>query len=90
MSVYRAARAHVQVMLLVTAMGALFVIAVDALMGHSTWAFAIVIVVLIALNTRIWRYDCPKCGSNLFMRGVLPLPWPNATCSECGTDLTAG
>ena len=55
MSVYRAARAHVQVMLLVTALGALFVIAVDALLDHSTWAFAIVIVVLIALNTRIWR-----------------------------------
>ena len=89
MTVYRRARRHVQVMLLNTILGAAFVIAVDRFFGHSTWAFALVIIVLIALNTRIWRYDCPTCGSNLFLRSGFPMPWPNARCSQCGTDLAA-
>ena len=87
MTIYQRAKRHVRLMLLNVGLGAVFVILVDRFFGHSTWAFAIVIVVLIALNTRIWRYDCPRCDSNLFMRGGFPFPVPNRTCSQCGLDL---
>lgn len=87
MTVYQRAMRHVRLMLLNVAVGAAFVVAVDRWFGHSTWAFAIVIVVLLAINFRLWRYACPQCGSNLFMRSWIILPWPNAKCDNCGKDL---
>ena len=87
MTVYQRAMRHVRLMLLNVGLGAIFIIAVERFYGHSTWAFAIVAVVLIAINFRLWRYACPRCGSNLFMRRVLIMPWPNRVCSQCGLDL---
>ena len=87
MTVYQRAMRHVRLMLLNVGLGAAFIIAVERFYGHSTWAFAVVAVVLIAINFRLWRYDCPRCGSNLFMRKVFIMPWPNATCSQCGLRL---
>ncbi|MFN3388581.1 MAG: hypothetical protein ACK40O_06575 [Allosphingosinicella sp.] len=34
-------------------------------------------------------FRCPRCGKNLFMKGIMSVPWPAARCRRCGTDLTA-
>ena len=88
MTVYEAARRHALKMLVGVAIGFLFVIAVDQWIGHSSIAFAIVIFGLFMANIGILGFNCPTCGSNLFFRGPLMLPWPNKTCNRCGTDLT--
>tara|TARA_B100001179_G_scaffold217713_1_gene189805 strand:- start:806 stop:1081 length:276 start_codon:yes stop_codon:yes gene_type:complete len=88
MTVYEAARRHALKMLAGVGIGFLFIIAVDAWIGHSSVAFAIVIFMLFMANIGILGFNCPNCGSNLFFRRALMLPWPNKTCSRCGADLT--
>lgn len=88
MSIYHRARRHALKMLAGVAIGVVFIIAVDAWIGHSSVAFAIVIFGLFMANIGILGFNCPNCRSNLFYRGWLVLPWPNKTCSRCETDLT--
>ncbi|ANU07782.1 hypothetical protein [Paraurantiacibacter namhicola] len=88
MKIYEDARRHALTMFGILAMGVLFVIAVERIVGHSSIAFAVVAVALIIANRRSARYNCPRCGSNLFWHGWLPMPWPNSTCSKCELDLT--
>jgi len=53
--------------------------------GHP--AFVTGAIFLMLLNLRHFAYCCPNCGSNLFYRGIIAMPWPNRTCSKCGTVL---
>jgi hypothetical protein len=87
MNAYAAARRHTLLMLANTMFGFLFIVITDRYLGHSTIAFAIVIVILFLFNLGLWKHNCPRCGSNLFMRGRLPLPWPNRHCSDCSLPL---
>lgn len=87
MTMYRLAVRHAQLMLFALLATFLFVITIDRMVGHSTWAFAVAIVVLIAANARMRHFNCPQCGKNLFFRGILVVPWPNKTCAKCGFDL---
>ncbi|QYU70419.1 hypothetical protein J4558_10005 [Leptolyngbya sp. 15MV] len=87
MTVYRAAAGHVRLLLAVTALGVVLTIAYERQFGHSVIPFIATSLVLIALNRRISRFNCPRCGSNLFLRKGWAWPWPNKVCSECGLDL---
>lgn len=87
MTVYRAALAHVALLLGITAIGFVVAIATERGGGHSTIPFALTALALLAVNTRLGRFTCPRCGSNLFVRGRIALPWPNRTCSNCQLDL---
>ncbi|MEM7664263.1 MAG: hypothetical protein AAF250_00270 [Pseudomonadota bacterium] len=87
MSLYAKARSHAWRMLLALILAIAFVLVVDRFYGHSTIAFALAIVGLVAANTRMLSYNCPTCGKNLFFRGVLVVPWPNRVCGKCGTEL---
>jgi len=49
--------------------------------------FAIFAVVGFILMTRLLVFKCPKCGSNLFQRGPVFMPWPNKVCGKCGSQL---
>ena len=69
--------------------GVAFVVMVDRLIDRPGIAFAVVVVTLIALNSRVMSYNCPRCGSNLFFRNWFTLPWPNKVCSRCGLPLKA-
>ena len=44
-------------------------------------------MILLLINLRIGRYNCPRCRSNLFLRKGFAWPWPNKVCSECGLNL---
>lgn len=72
------------------ALAVLLVLAVDRFYGHSTFAFAAAIVLLIVANAPMLRFNCPKCGKNAFFRGPFVVPWPNRICTRCGEDLAAG
>jgi predicted RNA-binding Zn-ribbon protein involved in translation (DUF1610 family) len=74
-------------MLGVLALAVLLVLATDRFYGHSSIAFAAAIIMLIVANAPMLRFNCPKCGKNAFFRGPLVVPWPNRTCTRCGTDL---
>lgn len=74
-------------MLGVTAAAVLVVVATDRLYGHSSFAFAAAIMLLILANAPMLRLNCPRCGKNAFFRGVLVVLWPNRTCTRCGLDL---
>ena len=87
MTLYRLAVRHMQLMLFATLAAFMFVITVDRWVGHSSWAFAVAILLLVVVNARIRHFNCPNCGKNLFFRGMSILPWPNKVCSNCGTDL---
>ena len=87
MSVYEAAKRHAWLMWGLLAIGTAFIIAMDQLVGHSDLAFAVVVFALLVSNMRILAFRCPNCGSNLFFRKYLVLPWPNRTCSRCGRPL---
>ena len=87
MSVYERAVRHALMMAGVVFACAAFVVLVDQVYGHSTLAFAASIFVLLIANVRMLRFNCPRCGSNLFLHGWLALPWPNRTCSRCGLEL---
>jgi len=86
-TVYRAAAGHVRLLLAVTALGVIMTIAFERQFGHSTIPFAVTSIALLALNLRIRRFNCPRCGSNLFLRKGWAWPWPNKVCSECRLDL---
>jgi predicted RNA-binding Zn-ribbon protein involved in translation (DUF1610 family) len=66
----------------------LFVLVIDTYLGHSTLAFGAAIVGLVIANARMLTFNCPKCGKNLFFRGIFVVPWPNRLCGRCGTKLT--
>lgn len=87
MSVYERARRHALWMAGALLVSVLFVVVVDRYYGHSTIAFAFAIVGLIAANRLMLSYNCPRCGKNLFFRGIFVVPWPNRTCGKCGLDL---
>lgn len=89
MTIYRLAVRHAQLMLFATLAAFLFVITVDKWLGHSTWAFAVAVLMLIFVNARMRLFNCPCCGKNLFFRGIVIVPWPNKVCGSCGTDLDA-
>lgn len=74
-------------MLGVLTLAVLLVVAVDRSYGHSTLAFAAAIMMLIIANAPMLRFNCESCGKNAFFRGVFVVPWPNRTCTRCGTDL---
>jgi predicted RNA-binding Zn-ribbon protein involved in translation (DUF1610 family) len=86
-SVYRQAAGHVRLLLAVTALGVVVTIAFERQFGHSLIPFIATSLLLVALNARISRFNCPRCGSNLFLRRGWAWPWPNKLCSECGLDL---
>jgi ribosomal protein S27AE len=71
----------------VLVLAVLLVLTVDRLWGHSSLAFAAAIVMLVLANAPMLRFNCPTCGKNAFFRGVFVVPWPNRTCTRCGTDL---
>lgn len=73
----------------VLALAVLLVLAVDRLYGHSTFAFAAAIVLLLVANAPMLRFNCGHCGKNAFFRGVFVVPWPNRACTRCGLDLDA-
>jgi ribosomal protein S27AE len=87
MSVYHRARRHALLMgwALLGTIG--FVVASDLVFGHSVIAFTIAVAALVVLNLPILRFNCPRCGTNLFFRGVVLLPWPRRTCGKCGLAL---
>nr|WP_298928427.1 hypothetical protein [uncultured Erythrobacter sp.] len=89
MTVYEAASAHAKRMLAALVVSILFVLVIDRFFGHSTIAFAIAIIGLVAANRPMLRLNCPTCGKNLFFRGMFVVPWPNKVCGKCGTDLAA-
>ena len=74
-------------MLIALALAIAFVLTIDITFGHSTIAFAIAIVALVAANVRMLSYNCPNCGKNLFFRGMFVVPWPNRVCGQCGEQL---
>ena len=87
MNVYEAARRHAWFMAGALALAILFVVTVERFFGHSTIAFGIAIVGLVAANRRMLGFNCPECGRNLFFRGIFVVPWPNRVCARCGTVL---
>jgi len=88
MSVYERALRHARFMAGALVLAILFVLVIDRFFGHSTIGFGIAIVGLVIANSRMLSFNCPKCGKNLFFRGVFVVPWPNRICDKCGTDLT--
>ena len=87
MTVYDRASRHAWWMLGALTVAVLFVAVVDRFYGHSTLAFAAAIVGLVFANRRMLSYNCPRCGKNLFFRGLFVVPWPNRTCTACGAEL---
>ena len=86
-SLYSRARLHAWRMLASLIIAITFVLAVDIFYGHSTIAFAVAIVGLVAMNVPMLGFNCPTCGKNLFFRGMFVVPWPNRVCGKCGTQL---
>lgn len=86
-TVYSRARRHAQRMLAWLIIAITFVLAVDIFYGHSAIAFALAIIGLVAMNVPMLRFNCPRCGKNLFFRGIFVVPWPNRTCGKCGLEL---
>ncbi|MBV7266863.1 hypothetical protein [Erythrobacter ani] len=89
MSLFARAKQHAWRMAVATMMAILFVLAIDMIYGHSTVAFAIAIVALIWLNMPMLRFNCPRCGYNIFFRGMIVIPWPRRECGKCGLQLDA-
>lgn len=87
MKVYAKARQHAWRMMAALALAIAFVMLVDRFYGHSTLAFALAIVGLVAMNAPMLGFNCPRCEKNLFFRGVFVVPWPNRTCGQCGLAL---
>ena len=76
-------------MLGVVGFGVLLVVTVDRLYGHSNIAFAAAILLLLITNAPMLRFNCPRCGKNVFFRGRFAVFWPNRNCTRCGLDLDA-
>lgn len=89
MTTYEHARRHAWWMAGALLVAVLFVAVVEQFFGHSSIAFGLAIVGLIAANRRMLSMNCPSCGKNLFFRGIFVVPWPNRVCRRCGTDLAA-
>lgn len=89
MTVYHAAMSHVRVLLGITFAGVGATILTDRFYDHSIIPFAVTALVLFYANRRLGSFACPRCGSNLFVRGMIALPWPNKVCSRCGLDLAS-
>ncbi|MEP3422163.1 MAG: hypothetical protein ABJN35_10550 [Erythrobacter sp.] len=87
-SIYERARRHAWFMAGALALAILFVVVVERFFGHSSIAFGVAIVGLVAANARMLKFNCPTCDKNLFFRGMFVVPWPNRQCSKCGTDVT--
>lgn len=87
MSLYARARRHALQMAYALLGSIVFVIAVDQVYGHSSIAFAIAVFALIWLNMPMLRFNCPRCGFNIFFRGMILLPWPRRSCGKCGLQL---
>ena len=87
MSVYERARRHAWFMAGALALSILFVVVVERFFGHSSLAFGVAIVGLVAANSAMLRLNCPQCGKNLFFRGIFVVPWPNRVCGRCGNAL---
>jgi hypothetical protein len=90
MSLYARARTHAWRMLAALILAITFVLLMDRLCGHSTIAFALAIIGLVAVNAPMLGFNCPTCGKNLFFRGVFVVPWPNRVCGKCGAALDRG
>lgn len=88
MSLYESARRHAWFMAAALGLSIAFVLTVERFVGHSTLAFAVAIVGLVLANARMLGFNCPTCGKNMFFRGMFVVPWPNRTCTKCGSDLT--
>ncbi len=87
MTVYSLAVRHARLMGAAMLAAFLFVITIDRMIGHTSWAFAAAIIMLVLVNARMRLFNCPKCGKNLFFRGIFAVPWPNRTCTKCGLEL---
>lgn len=87
MTVYDRARRHAYLMGLALLGTIGFVVASDIVFGHSVIAFTIAVFVLVVLNLPMLRINCPRCGTNVFFRGMVLLPWPRRTCGKCGLAL---
>ena len=87
MSIYARAARHAWWMLGALVVAILFVAVIDRYFGHSTIAFALAILGLVAANRQMLRFNCPRCGKNLFFRGLFVVPWPNRVCGKCGLEL---
>jgi hypothetical protein len=74
-------------MLTVLMLAVLLVAVVDRFYGHSKFAFAAAIVLLVVANTPMLRFNCQQCSKNAFFRGIFVIPWPNRVCTRCGDDL---
>ena len=88
MSLYERAKRHALWMLGSLVVAILFVVVVDRYFGHSSIAFAIAIVGLVAANRQMLRFNCPRCDKNVFFRGIFVVLWPNKVCGRCGLDLS--
>ncbi len=88
MSLFERASRHAWFMVGALALAFLFVVVVDQYFGHSSIAFGIAIVGLVAANARMLMFNCQTCGKNVFFRGIFVVPWPNRICGKCGTDLS--
>ena len=87
MSVYEQARQHAWWMLGALVVSILFVAVVERFFGHSSIAFGVAIIGLVAANRRMLSYNCPNCGKNVFFRGIFVVPWPDRVCGRCGEEL---
>lgn len=87
MTIYRLAMNHVRLLLAATLLGIVVTILFERQFGHTLIPFLASAALLLVMNRRISRFNCPRCGSNLFIRKGWAWPWPNKICSDCGIDL---
>ena len=87
MTVFQRAQRHAWFMAGALVLAILFVVVVERFFGHTSIAFGIAIIGLVAANARMLSFNCTACGKNLFFRGIFVVPWPNRVCGKCGTDL---
>lgn len=87
MNLYERARRHAILMAAALFVAIAFVLTVDWAYGHSILAFAIAVFALIWLNLPMLRFNCPRCGHNIFFRGMIVVPWPRRTCGKCALAL---
>ena len=89
MTIYKLAVRYTQMMAVAMLVTIFFVITFERIFGFTAPAFAISIVVLVVANAKMLELNCPDCGTNLFMRGWVAMPWPSRVCSKCQRDLNS-